>query len=79
MTNPPTPSATVGANVKAELARRSISQKTLGEHLGLSQVSVSTRIRGRTPFDVNELHKTADFLNVPVSVLLAGAVEAKAS
>lgn len=70
----PTPSATVGANVKAELARRSISQKTLGEHLKLSQVSISTRLRGITPFDINELHQTAAFLGIPIAVLLDDAV-----
>jgi transcriptional regulator with XRE-family HTH domain len=66
-----TPSAAVGANVRAEMARRRISQKTLGEHLGLGQVSISARLAGRTPFDVNELVSIAAFLGVTVDVLMA--------
>jgi transcriptional regulator with XRE-family HTH domain len=61
------------------MARRRVSQTTLGAHMGLKQASVSARLTGRTPFDINELHAVADFLDVPLAVLLKDGVEAAAS
>lgn len=72
----PTLAAQVGANVRAEMARRRISQRALGEHLSLCQSSVSMRLRGSRPFDVQELESVALFLGVPVSALLADEVAA---
>lgn len=66
----PTPSALTGANVRAEMARRGVTQAKLAAALGLSQPSVSARLRGVTPFDVDELHTIAAFLGVPLSDLL---------
>jgi transcriptional regulator with XRE-family HTH domain len=71
---PTTPTKQTGANIRAEIARRKISQTTLAEHLGLSQTSVSARLSGRTAFDVNEVHAIAVFLGVPLSVLLPSSV-----
>lgn len=70
------PSETTGSNVKAEMARRSISQAQLAQALGLSQTGISARIRGVTPFDVNELIAAAAFLDVPVERLLEGVTPA---
>ena len=64
------PSADAGANTRAEMARRGISQTQVAERLGISQSAVSSRLLGRTPFDVNELVAVAEFLGVPVSALL---------
>ncbi|MGZ0150692.1 helix-turn-helix domain-containing protein [Kribbella sp. WER1] len=69
MTN--TPAERIGANVRAEMARHNISQTSLALQLSLSQASVSSRLRGEIAFDVNELHRVAGFLGVPVAVLLA--------
>jgi transcriptional regulator with XRE-family HTH domain len=65
-----TPTAQAAANIRAELARRRISQTALAAHLGVSQSWVASRLQGRTPFDVNELHAVAKFLGVPPSALL---------
>lgn len=65
-----TPSALTGANVRAEMARRGISQMRLAEALGMSQPAVSARLRGVTPFDINELAAIAEFFNMPVTGLL---------
>lgn len=65
-----TPSAKTGANVRAEMARRSVTQERLAEALDLSQAAVSARLRGKTPFDINELHTIAEFLEVSLSALL---------
>ena len=72
---PTTPTKQTGANIRAEIARRKISQTTLAGHLGLSQTSVSARLSGRTAFDVNEVHAIAVFLGVPLSVLLPDTSE----
>lgn len=67
-----TPAAVVGANVRAGMARRELSQTALAGHLNLSQTAISTRLRGVTPFDVNELAAVARILRVPAVELLDG-------
>ena len=67
-----TPSATTGANVRAEMARRGLSQTALAQRLGMSQTAVSKRLRGETPWDINELTIVATALSVPLEVLLEG-------
>lgn len=75
-----TPSERIALNIRAEMARRRVSQTTLGVHLGLKQASISARLRGKTPFNINELHDIADFLRVPLATLLAASeTEAAAS
>lgn len=68
-----TPSEVAGRNIRAEMARRGISQTDLAHRLNLSQAAVSKRLRGVTPLDVNELYSIGTLLDVPVSVLMAGA------
>lgn len=58
------------AEVRAELARQQISQSRLALALGMTEVSMSRRLRAQTPFDVNELVAIAEFLQVPVSRFL---------
>lgn len=62
----------VGATVRAELSRRGKSQTDLAAVLGLTQPAVSKRLRGVTPFDVNELAAVAAALDLDMSVLIAG-------
>lgn len=69
---PSTPSATAGANVRAEMARKGMTQTTLARHLGFSQVALSARLRGVTPFDLDELVRCAEVLGVALDHLLAG-------
>jgi len=71
---PTTPTKQTGANIRAEIARRKISQTTLAKHLGLSQTSISARLSGRTAFDINEIHAVAVFLGVPITVLLPSEI-----
>lgn len=67
-----TASVTTGANVRAEMARRGISQTALAKEIGMSQAAVSARLRGVTPFDINELHAIAKALDIPLDALLSG-------
>lgn len=68
--SPSTASVVTGSNVRAEMARKGLTQTTLARHLGISQVAVSTRLRGVTAFDVNELTTVAAVLDVPLATLL---------
>lgn len=52
------------------MARRGISQMRLAEALGMSQPAISARLRGATPFDINELTAIAEFFGMPVAGLL---------
>lgn len=65
-----TPLTATGASIRAEMARRGVTQAQLATHLGISQSRVSARIRGKCDWSVTELTKTAELLNVPVLSLL---------
>lgn len=71
-----TPTATAGANVRGEMARRGVTQASLSIAIGLSQPAISKRLRGETPFDINELARIAVFLNVPLARLTEGVAAA---
>lgn len=65
-----TPAQVVGSNVRAEMARKSMTQMQLAATIGIPQPSLSARLRGVVAFDVNELHAAARALNVRVGDLL---------
>lgn len=60
----------VGANVRAEMARRKISQQAMSKQVSLSQQGLSRRMTGRIAFSVDELDDIATVLNVPVANLI---------
>lgn len=70
-----TPAERVAAEVRAYLARQRKTQGDVAALLGLSQQSVSRRMSGVIPFDVEELHKIAVFLGVPVAALFGEPVD----
>lgn len=63
----------VATEVRAEMARKRMTQRELAEALGLPQPSISKRLLGKIPFDVAELEKAAEALGVPVSQFFATA------
>lgn len=65
-----TPTAVAGRNIRAEMSRRGLSQTAIATRLGLSQAAVSARLRGITPFDLNEVVKLADLFGMTVDQLL---------
>lgn len=71
-TTTPSPTARLGRNVRAEMARRGLSQMALASRLGVTQAAVSRRLRGETPIDIDELVKIASHLNLTIDVLLEG-------
>lgn len=70
-----TPTQAVGANVRAEVARRGLTQAALADVIGVSQSQLSKRLRGVIPFDVNELAAIAKALDVPIADLLPSKVD----
>jgi hypothetical protein len=60
----------VAAQVRAELARKRISQTWLAPRLNMTQQKLSRRLTGVTPFEVTELLAIAAELDVPVTDLL---------
>lgn len=67
-----TPSLAAAANVRAEVARRNITQVQIAAALGLPQSGVSRRMKGTVPFSLDELSAMAALLDVPLSDLLDG-------
>ena len=64
-------SALVAANIRAEMARKGSSQRALAAALEMSPTAISKRLSGRTPIDLDELGKIAQFLDMPAERLLA--------
>src|SRR5438046_1645738 len=57
------------------MARYGVFQLDLQRVLGLSQTAVSKRLRGLTPWDINELAAVAEFFHMPLGDLIASADE----
>lgn len=68
-----------GANVRAEMARRGLTQSDLAGRLGMSQPMLSNRLLGKTAFDVDELAAVAAALDLDVNVLIQAPVQRAAS
>lgn len=61
----------VSREVKAWMARRDVKQDALAKALGITQPSLSMRLRGRTRWTVQDLATVSSVLDVPVSELLS--------
>jgi transcriptional regulator with XRE-family HTH domain len=71
-----TPAERVASNIRAEMARRKRTHAQLAAALGITRSSMHRRMTGELPLDVDELHKVAAFLGVPVATLLGEGVAA---
>jgi transcriptional regulator with XRE-family HTH domain len=67
LSEPLKPHQAVAAEVRAEMARKKVSQQEVARRLGVAQQTISRRITGEIPFDVAELAKIAEILGVPLS------------
>ena len=47
-----------------------MNQAQLGQHLGLSQASISDRLLGKSPFTVDELEQLAELFGITLAELL---------
>lgn len=51
--------------LKGKLSEHSMKQFQLAEVLELSPASVSNRMSGRNPFNIDEIYKICDVLQIP--------------
>lgn len=58
------------ANIRAELARAQVTQIALAEYLGISQASVSAKLKGKTPWSLAEVGAVALALEVDPAELI---------
>jgi transcriptional regulator with XRE-family HTH domain len=63
-------SQTLARNLKHIATTRHISQRQLGEWIGLSRSSMEDRLHGRTPFTIDQAITIARHLKIPLSELL---------
>lgn len=68
----------VARTIRAELARRSLTQADLAAALGISQQGVSRRLAGHIAFDTDELSAAAELLGLPTEALFNGQAAAAA-
>ena len=61
----------VAANVRAEGARRGLTQMEMAKRLGMSRITLSDRYRERTPWTLDEVERLAAFFGVDVLDLVA--------
>ena len=54
----------VAATVRAEMARRHLTQSDVADAIGVPRTGVSRRLTGQTPFDVDELAALADLFDM---------------
>lgn len=64
----------VAAEVRALMGRHNVTQTQLAEVLQVAQPAISKRLRGKTPFDANEIGVLAQFFNVNPAELLGERV-----
>ncbi|MFW0110526.1 helix-turn-helix transcriptional regulator [Rothia sp. P13129] len=62
--------AVVGREIKVWITRAGIKQKDLAQTLGLSSVSISEKLRGKTLFSLEDLIVTAGMLGITLGELL---------
>jgi len=58
------------ANVRAEIARRSLSGAKVARDLGWSRSGLHRRLTGAQPFDIDQLSRLADYLGITVTQLI---------
>ena len=56
-------------NLAAEMARKKLTQKKLGEMLGLKPVAIHSRLKGTTEFKFNEIVKLMGIFNKDFYIL----------
>lgn len=66
----PSTTDSLSANVRAEMARHGLTQADVATILGVSQVSVSARLRGKVAWRVNDVQVLAAHLGIPTTALL---------
>lgn len=66
--------ALIAGEVRAWLARRSLSQADLAERLGVARSAITRRMKGERLFSIIELMEIADWLDIELADLLGPEV-----
>ncbi|MBP7973443.1 MAG: helix-turn-helix transcriptional regulator [Candidatus Nanopelagicales bacterium] len=66
-------SDTVSGEIRAQLARKRLTQGDLSTALGISQPQVSSRLLGRIGWSIDELATVAAWLDIPLADLVKDA------
>lgn len=61
---------TIARNLSGELARHRKTQATLAKELGMSEKTVSERLRGKGAFDTEQLEKAAGMFGISLYQLM---------
>lgn len=61
---------TIARNLSGELARHCKTQATLAKELGMSEKTVSERLRGKGAFDTEQLEKAAGMFGMSLYQLM---------
>ena len=61
---------TIARNLSGELARHRKTQATLAKELGMSEKTVSERLRGKGAFDTEQLEKAAEMFGMSLYQLM---------
>lgn len=61
---------TIARNLSGELARHRKTQATLAKELGMSEKTVSERLRGKGAFDTEQLEKAAGMFGMSLYQLM---------
>ena len=61
---------TIARNLSGELARHRKTQATLAKELGMSEKTVSERLRGKGAFDIEQLEKAAGMFGMSLYQLM---------
>lgn len=63
----------ITGNLRAEMARRGITQQQVAEILGLSRAAVSRRLLGQSPISIDELFEITEHFGIDMaSIIFAG-------
>jgi len=71
-----TPTYRVAAEIRAEMARRNVTQRALSEATGMHVAALGARLKGRRPITVDELTTIAIALDVEPADLMVSAAGA---
>lgn len=63
----------VAAEIRGHMARKQRTGVELARYLGITQTTLSRRLTGRTAFDLDEIALVAEWLELPISVLVTPA------
>lgn len=66
----------VGRIVAAVLELEGIQHQELGDAIGMNAQTLSGKINGRSPWQIDELIRVADTLDVPIGVLYRNPMDA---